>query len=86
MTEEKGLQAAAIIEGLMQRLDERKAIDDVTHAAHHVYVAMRMKERQLCFERREKIIQTVGGWAVIIGITAIGTTIWMFIKDHIVTR
>ena len=86
MTQEHDAQTAAIVTALLAALDARQSISRELHADHHDYLAMRIEERRQCLERREKIIQTVGGWAIIAALTAIGTAVWIFINDHVAMR
>ena len=83
---EHDAQTAAIIDGLIAKLDERQTISRELHADHHDYIAMRIEERRRCMERREKLIQTVGGWAIIAALTAIGSAVWIFINDHVAMK
>jgi truncated hemoglobin YjbI len=86
MTPEHDEQTLAIVDAVLAGLDKRQAIDRETHAMHHDYVAMRIEERRQWLERREKVIQTVGGWAIIAMLAAIGSAVWVFINDHVAMR
>ncbi len=72
-----------IAKAVKTQLDQSRHIDIETHRKHHDYIDTLIIEVEKREARREQWIRVVGGWGIIITITAISAAIWEYIKDHV---
>ncbi|MGI9202658.1 MAG: hypothetical protein ACR2Q3_01540 [Woeseiaceae bacterium] len=72
------------LEKLLDRtLDRRQHIPAGTHRKHHDYIDSLIAEQETHRARREQWLRVVGGWGIVVTISAVATAIWQFIKHQI---
>ena len=78
-------QLNQIAAAVAKELDGRRTIDAVTHHKHHQYIDSLLADAELRRQRREQWVRVVGGWGIIVTITAAAAAVWQYLKQHINT-
>jgi len=73
-----GLTHEELKKAINQVLDERHSIDEVTHKAHHDWVAWKIKREQRHQEIMDAVYKQVIGWGVIVFLGGIGLAVYDF--------
>ncbi len=75
--------AAKIAKLVQMRLDEQRSIDVETHHKHHEYIDTLITQAETRQARKEQWVRVVGGWGIILTITAFAAAVWEYFKDHL---
>ena len=72
--------AHKIADIVLRRLDSQRTVDIETHRKHHEYIDLLILEKEKVNARKEQWIRVVGGWGLILILSALATASWQYIK------
>ncbi|NNF60708.1 MAG: hypothetical protein HKN06_05165 [Gammaproteobacteria bacterium] len=83
MTQLSSGEIAEIAEAVTSHLEKRRTLDVETHRKHHEYISSLIKEKETRKGRQEQWIRVVGGWGIILAITAMAAAGWEYLKHRL---
>lgn len=70
-----------LTDAVNKALDQRRSVDEKTHARHHEFIARRIEHYDRTAQRREKLINHVLGWSAIAAIGVVVSGVGAAIRD-----
>ena len=80
MTEQETQEIASAV---LQLLEQQRTVDIETHRKHHEYIDTLITDAEKIQARKEQWVRVVGGWGIIVMITAVATAVWKYVTDHL---
>ena len=77
------IQVDKIAKAVLNQLEEQRTVDVETHRKHHEYIDTLITDSERIQARKEQWIRVVGGWGLILFITAVATAVWNYLKNHL---
>ena len=76
-------ETEAIAAAVTAHLELQRTVDVETHRKHHEYIDTLIIAEETKAARKEQWIRVVGGWGLILTITAAAAAAWDYFKDSL---